>query len=266
MRGGKRRPPSHYDGEVGVESDRPPAAGPPAVPVATAPAHPVPISGWRRRFASIEAAALAGIVCAIGWSVSFRGLLAGPSISASPHEIARHYAAPGTGLDALVLLQIATLATISFMWFIGVVRSRLGDQAPAVTGTVFVGAGTLVAGLIFAGFAALAAPAVLVEAGGKLPDPGEVSITRAIAVSLLAIFAPRVATLVMLSTAALGRVTKALPHWLVILTYVVGAIEFLNVTISEPTVYLFPAWIALVSLVVLVRTTSGRRDDASSPV
>ena len=194
--------------QVGVESDRPPAAGRPPCQSRRRLPTPSAISGWRRRFASIEAAALAGIVCAVGWSVSFRGLLAGPSISASPAQIARHYAAPGTGLDALVLLQIATLATICFMWFIGVVRSRLRDQAPAVTGTVFVGAGTLVAGLIFAGFAALAAPAVLVEAGGKLPDPGEVSITRAIAVSLLAIFAPRVATLVMFSTAALGRVTE----------------------------------------------------------
>lgn len=222
------------------------------------------MSGWRRPFASIEAAALAGIVCAVGWSISFRGLFAGPSISASPAQIARHYAAPNTGLDALVLLQIATLATICFVWFIGVVRSRLGDRAPTLTDTVFVGAGILVAGLIFAGIAAIAAPAVLVEAGGKLPNPGEVSITRAIAVSLLAIFAPRVATLVMFSTATLGRVTGALPRWLVILTYVVGAIEFLNVTISEPTVYLFPAWIALVSLVVLFRTTSGQLDDARS--
>ena len=68
----------------------------------------------------------------------------------------------------------------------------------------------------------------------------------------------------MFSTATLGRATGALPRWLVILTYVVGAIEFLNVTISEPTVYLFPAWIALVSLVVLVRTTSGELDDARS--
>lgn len=141
--------------------------------------------GWRRRFASIEAAALAGIVCAVGWSVSFRGLLAGPGITASPAEIARHYAAANTGIDALVLLQIATLATIGFMWFIGVVRSRLGDAAPALTSTVFIGAGILTAGLIITGLAALAAPAVVVEAGGKLPDPGEVSITRAIAVTLL---------------------------------------------------------------------------------
>lgn len=262
-------PQSPYDVAVAVESDYPHDAGGPATaPVAAHPGHiqPARLSGWRRRFASIEAAALAGIVCAIGWSVSFRGLLAGPSITATPREIARHYAAPGTGLNALVLLQIATLGTIGFMWFIGVVRSRLGDHVPAVTSTVFIGAGILIAGLIFTGLAALAAPAVLVEAGGKLPDPGEVAITRAISISLLAIFAPRVATLVMLSTATLGRVTNALPRWLIILTYVLGAVEFLNVTINEPTIFLFPAWIALVSLVVLVRKTSGQLDDAPSPV
>ena len=250
---------------MALESDRQSAAAPPA-PVtspAVRAAHK-PLSRWRRRFASIEAAAFAGIVCAVGWSVSFRGLLAGPSISASAAEVAQHYATPNAGLDALVLLQLATLSTLGFVWFIGVVRSRLGESAPVLTDTVFVGAGILVAGLIFAGFAALAAPAVVVEAGGKLPDPGEVSITRAIAVTLLAIFAPRVATLVMFSTASLGRVTHALPRWLVILTYVVGAIDFLNVTISEPTIYLFPAWIALVSLVVLIRAKSGRLADIES--
>jgi len=70
----------------------------------------------------------------------------------------------------------------------------------------------------------------------------------------------------MLSTAALGRVTHALPRWLVILTYVVAIVEFLNVTINEPTVLLFPAWIALVSLVLLVRKTTGQLGSTSASV
>ena len=37
------------------------------------------------------------------------------------------------------------------------------------------------------------------------------------------------------------------------LTYLVGAAEFVNVTIAEPTIYVFAAWIALVSVVLLVR-------------
>jgi hypothetical protein len=61
------------------------------------------------------------------------------------------------------------------------------------------------------------------------------------------------ATLVMLSTASLGRATGALPRWLVVLTYVVGVGAFVNISISTPTVFVVPTWIALVSVVLLVR-------------
>jgi hypothetical protein len=40
---------------------------------------------------------------------------------------------------------------------------------------------------------------------------------------------------------------------LVWLTYVVGLLELINVSIATPTVYVMPAWIALVSIVLLVR-------------
>ena len=66
-------------------------------------------------------------------------------------------------------------------------------------------------------------------------------------------FAPRIATLVMFSTASLGRATGALPKWLIWATYVIGAVEFINVNIATPIVYSMPARIALVSIVLLVR-------------
>lgn len=50
-----------------------------------------------------------------------------------------------------------------------------------------------------------------------------------------------------------GRATGALPTWLVWLTYIVGVVELVNVSIATPTVYVMPAWIALVSIVLLVR-------------
>ena len=153
----------------------------------------------------------------------------------------------------MVLLQLIVIGTIAFLWFIGVVRSRLGEGEPKLFGTVFQGGAILMAGVVLAGTAALAAPAVLVEAGGRLPDPGAASLNRALAVTLLSVFAPRVATLVIFSTAALGRATGALPRWLVWLSYAVGVFEFVNVTVPTTTVYVFPAWIALVSIVLLIR-------------
>jgi len=67
------------------------------------------------------------------------------------------------------------------------------------------------------------------------------------------VFLPRVATLVMFSTASLGRATGALPRWLVLVTFGIGLFELVNVAVDTPTIFLVPAWIALVSVVLLVR-------------
>ena len=218
----------------------------------------LPSRRWRTRLASVEAAAIAGIVCAAGWSVALRGLLLTPPVDADPEQITAFYAEPTGRPPVLVLLQILVVATIAFLWFVGVVRSRLGDAEPKLFGTVFLGGAILLAAVLLAAASALAAPSVLVEVGGRAPDPGAVSLMRAFAVTMLAVFVPRVATLVVFSTAALGRATGALPRWLVWLSYAVGVAEFVNVTVSEPTIYVIPAWIALVSLVLLVRRPRAR--------
>jgi drug/metabolite transporter (DMT)-like permease len=107
--------------------------------------------------------------------------------------------------------------------------------------------------MLFAGTAMLSAPAVLLTVSERTPDPDVVSVTRAGAAVFLSVFAPRIATLVMFSTASLGGATGALPNWLVWFTYLIGVVEFVNVSIAMPIVYLVPAWIALVSIVLLVR-------------
>ena len=208
---------------------------------------------WRSRLASAESAAVAGLLCALGWAVGLRGLLESPGISADSLEISTFYAIPDAGRNTLILLQLMVFATIAFLWFIGVIRNRLGDNEPKLFGTAFLGGAVLAAVILLVGSAALAAPAVLLRVGGVTPDPGAASISRAMAVVLLSVIAPRAATLVILSTATLGRTTGALPAWLVWLSYAIGIIEFVNVTVSEPTIYAFPAWIALVSIVMLLR-------------
>jgi len=209
----------------------------------------------RRRLASIEAAAVAGIICAIGWSLSMRGLLSAPGIGAPDSEIERFYRDANHGTAAVVWLQVLVFSTIAFLWFVGVVRGRLGDREPKLFGTVFLGASILLAGLVFVGAAFLAAPSVLVAVGGKTPSPDAASLSRAGAAVVLSVFVPRIATLVMFSTASLGRATGALPRWLIWLTFAIGIAELVNVTVSTPTIYLVPAWIALVSIVLLVRRT-----------
>lgn len=211
-----------------------------------------PVSGWRRWATSIEVAAVAGIVCAIAWSISLRGLLAGPDLDATPGEIARHYA-EGDGGDIRVLLTLMVIGAVAYLWFVGVVRSRLGARESRMVGTVFLGASVLLTGLMLVAASALAAPALLMDVSGQAPDPGAAQLFRSLATVELGVFAARIATLVMFSTASLALRTGALPRWLVVVTYVVGVAEFVNVTLSTPALYVFPAWMALVSIVLLVR-------------
>lgn len=207
----------------------------------------------RRRLVSIEAAAIAGIVCAVGWALSLRGLLAAPGIGATEAEVNEYYSHRSNGTTALFWLQVLVIATIAFLWFVGVVRNRIGDREPRLFGTVFFGSSILLATLVFVGTALLAAPSMLLVVSDETPNAEAVSLTRSSAAIVLSVFLPRVATLLMFSTAGLGRATGALPKWLVWLTYLIGAISFVNVSIATPSVYVVPAWIALVSIVLLVR-------------
>jgi hypothetical protein len=187
----------------------------------------------QRRFGSIHAAAIAGIVCAAGWSVSLAGLLQAPGIGASDADIDRYYSDPTTSTAALVWIQVLVFATIAFLWFVGVVRVGSVTANRSSSGrSSSVPASCSPGSCSSASF--LAAPAVLVSVGGRAPGSDAVALTRAAAAVVLSVFAPRVATLVMFATASLGRATGALPRWLVWLTYGVGAAEFVNVTSRWP--------------------------------
>ncbi len=206
--------------------------------------------------ASVEAAAIAGVLSAIGWSIGLRGLLQSPAVDATDAEIVAFYADGNAGRNALLWLQVVVIAAIAFLWFVGVVRSRVGGSEPRLFGTVFLGGAVLLATTLMIGSAALAAPSIVSELGRQVVDPGAASMFRSFAAIALSVFAPRFTALVMLSTASLGRATRTLPGWLVVVSYVLGVIELVNVTISEPQVFVFPAWLALVSIVLLVRHPS----------
>jgi hypothetical protein len=211
------------------------------------------LTGWRRSLRSIEAAAIAGIVAAIGWVYALLRLLDGPGVDASEAEITRFYANPDTGWDTLFVLQVLVIATAGFLWFIGVIRNRVGQSTATLFDTVFFGGGILYAGLLFVGTAALAAPFVLADTGGMDVEAGSAAMLRSFARVMLGVFASRVAALVVISTSTLGLRTGVLPRWLVLVGYLMGIGMLVNVTFFSPGVYAFPGWIVVVSLVLLFR-------------
>ena len=97
------------------------------------------IKRWRQRLGSIQAAAMAGLVAAAGWVYSLVRLLGGPDVDATEDEIIRFYSNPDTAWDTFFVLQILFVATAGFLWFVGVIRSRVGIRIPKLFDTVFFG-------------------------------------------------------------------------------------------------------------------------------
>ena len=211
--------------------------------------------GLRQRLLSIRGAAVAGIVAALGWLVVLARWLDAPAVDASDAEI-REYYSQVDGLSGAGSLQILAWATIAFLWFIGVIRDKIGPDEPKMFGTVFFGGGIILAVLMCVGSAAFAAPLVLVEESDRAVDPDVVAMTRTLARITLGVFAPRIASLFIFSLSGLSLRTGAMPRWFVFASYAIGVVLFLNVTFTSPSIFVFPAWMVLASAVLLVHRPS----------
>jgi hypothetical protein len=208
---------------------------------------------------SIEAAAVAGIIHSVLLVIALLMLLRVPPITASQADISAFYQSPPSPLRGVLAFDLVVFAIIGFIWFVAVIRHRIGEQEPRFFATVFFGGGVLYAAMTLVGAASLAAPTVLQEIGGQVPEPGVAAITRSFGILVLAEAVPRVQALIVFSTAALGRLTRTLPTWLLWLSYLFGLGLLVIVTFFRPGVYAFPIWVAVVSLTILARPKGSAR-------
>lgn len=110
----------------------------------------VQATAMRKRLQTPRAAAIAGILFALLYGASL--VLARLSI---PDNLATDTAAwLKTSSTTLTLaLNLVPYAGIAFLWFIGVIRDRLGDHEDRFFATVFLGSGLLFLAMSFVGAA-----------------------------------------------------------------------------------------------------------------
>lgn len=80
-----------------------------------------------RNLRSLEAAAMGGIGFAVLYIAALTLLGLQPDLSASSSEIADWYSDGGNRRTVILALNLAVLSVIAFLWFIAVIRRRLGD-------------------------------------------------------------------------------------------------------------------------------------------
>ncbi|MGE5228034.1 MAG: hypothetical protein ACM3OO_14265 [Planctomycetaceae bacterium] len=158
-------------------------------------------------------------------------------------------------------LNLVPFAGIAFLWFIGVIRDRIGTHEDRFFATVFLGSGLLFVAMLFA--AAAVAGGLLsdpVLASGHVPPVVVWGLERRITFALLNVYAMRMAGVFIISTTTIGMRTGVVPRWLAVIGYVAAAILLLGGTISTWVNLVLPAWALVLSVETLV--ASFRADHA----
>jgi hypothetical protein len=211
--------------------------------------HPSP---GLRRLSTPRAAAWAGVVFAVLFGVSL--VLVRLSIPADPLAEPT-WVVEGSGRLRWAM-TLMPLSGIAFLWFVGVVRDRLGDLEDRFLATVFFGSGLL--------FLALTSVSMAV-AGGILtsaPDPGQpydlavLRFSRATMLQISNVYALRMAAAFMVSLATIWLRTGLMPRWLAAVTYALALVLLFVTTLSLWATLVFPVWVLLVSVHFVVRTSA----------
>lgn len=158
-----------------------------------------------------------------------------------------------------VALALVPFAGIAFLWFMGVVRDRIGEREDRFVATVFLGSGLLFVAMLFTGAAVYGALAAGVSAASRALVRSAVwDAEHRISSQILTVYALRMAAVFVASTTTIAFRTGMLPRWLGVLGYLVALGLLLN-SGSIPFVNLvFPLWTLVLSIHILLVAPDGR--------
>ncbi|SFS13395.1 hypothetical protein SAMN04487846_2675 [Microbacterium sp. cf046] len=205
----------------------------------------------RRPLNSPRAAALAGVLFAVLFTTSLVLLR-----SSFPDGLTATIGWLDEGATAriTVALGIVPFAGIAFLWFMGVVRDGFKDAEDQLFSSVFIGSGLLFLAMVFVSSALaggiIAAAQIITNADDRSVV---VSFGRAIMLQVSNVYALRMAGVLLISLGTMWLRTGVMPRWLAFVTYAVALVLLVVTTLSLWVTLIFPAWVLVVSLLILVQ-------------
>jgi hypothetical protein len=207
--------------------------------------------GWLRPGGPLrtsQGAAIAGIIFGVFLITAL--VLLRVSAPARPEAAGTWLADSRRRTAVAVALNLIPFAGIAFLWFIGVLRARIGEREDRLFATVFLGSGLLFVGMLFV--AAAVAGATIAAASSAHPGADTLALSRNVTGSLLNVYAMRMAAVFTLTTVNIARRTAIVSRWLVLAGLACALILLVGTGISPWVELLFPAWILALSLDVLI--------------
>jgi len=150
-------------------------------------------------------------------------------------------------------LNLVPFAGIAFLWFIGVLRDRLGEFEDRFFATVFLGSGLLFLAMLFA--SAAVAGGVIIAYGARpegLLESAIFTFARAVTYEIMNLYAVKMAAVFMISLSTLSIRTGFIARWIALLGYAFALILLLSGRYIEWILLVFPLWVLLISIYILI--------------
>ncbi len=203
-----------------------------------------------RRLNTPRAAAVAGIVFAVLLIITYALLRS--SVPEDPRDSGEWLGRNGDRVD--FALWLVPFAGIAFLWFIGVIRDRLGELEDRFFSSILFGSGLL---FIAMTFIATALAGALIASYQRDPqamiENGLYALERETIFRITNVFGMRMAGVFMFSTGTIWLRSGTMPRWMVVLTYVLALVQVFALGFTLWFTMLFPLWVLIVSIHFLLR-------------
>ncbi len=202
----------------------------------------------REKLRTPQAAAVAGILFSLLAITSF--LLLWISVPADLQE-------PGVwlrssaGMVALAV-NLMPFSGIALLWFIAVLRDRMGELEDRFFATVFLGSGIVFICMFFAAAAVVGAVlATFVAEPEQFANSATYHFARALAYAILNIYMIKSAAVFMISTSTVVVYTGIAPRWLALLGYALALLLLFASYYIRWSFLLFPLWVLVFSSMIV---------------
>ena len=152
-------------------------------------------------------------------------------------------------------MALLPFAGIAFLWFLGVIRDRLGDREDKFFATVLLGSGLLFVAMLFASGAVASSLLSITNAGAE--DPQLWAFGRRTAFTLITTYGLRMAAVFTISVSTMAGRLGLLPRGLIAFGYLTALLLMVAVNVVPMFEVLFPAWVLTVSITILVHSFRG---------
>ena len=200
----------------------------------------------RTRLKTPSAAAIAGLLFSLLLMAAFALL----RISVHPQELGSWLR---TNSQTVALAtNLVPFAGIAFLWFIGVLRDRLGELEDRFFATVFFGSGLLFLSMLF--LACSFVDGVLIAFATKPEEmigSATFQFVRAAIYAMINVYMVKMAGVFMITTSTIALYTGIAPRWLAVFGYALALLLLFGSYYISWSFAVFPIWVFLLSVCIL---------------